>query len=99
MVSKGFYVNPEKSISRDGTVDPAGLLPSKGEVVVSTDEGVDLHPPLRRVVFATGNELSAGSEKEQEKEKGKDEKGKDAKGAEGPRRADSCSSRPRSTPP
>jgi hypothetical protein len=81
LVSKGFYVNPETSISRDGTVNPEGLHPSKGEVVVSTDEGVIYTLRYGEVVFATGSELSAGSDKE--KEKGKEEKGKDTKGAEG----------------
>ena len=50
MISKGFY--PTR----------AGLLSNKGEVRVSTDEGVVYTLRYGEVVFATGNELSAGTE-------------------------------------
>ena len=74
----------------------AVLLSNQGDVVVSTDEGVVYTLRFGEVVFATGNELSAGPRRPEGE--GKDEKGKDAKKAEGTSRAATCSSRPPSTP-
>jgi hypothetical protein len=47
---KGFYLTQK------------GLLSTKGEVAVSTDEGVVYTLRFGEVVFASGNELSAGTE-------------------------------------
>lgn len=64
LLSKGF------APTRDG------MLSTKGEVTVATDEGVAYTLRYGEVVFAAGNELSAGPAKEKEKEK---EPGKEAK--------------------
>ncbi len=68
MVNKGFY------LTRDG------LFSNKGTVTVATDEGVVTTLRFGEVVFATGNELSAGTEPPKEKGKDKDP-AKAAKGA------------------
>ncbi len=74
MIGKGFY--PTKD----------GLYSNKGEVTVTTDEGVAYSLRYGEVIFATGDELTAGKEKDKDPAK-KDEKKaepKDAtKGAEG----------------
>jgi hypothetical protein len=62
LVSKGFYPTNK------------GLFSNKGEVIISTDEGVVYTLRYGEVVFATGNELSAGPAKEKEQEKGKEAK-------------------------
>ena len=65
---KGFYP------TRDGR-----LLSNQGDVIVSTEEGVVYTLRFGEVVFASGEELSAGVEESAEKEKTK----KDAKKPEG----------------
>ena len=66
--SKGFYP------TRDGR-----LLSNQGDVIVSTDEGAVYTLRFGDVVIATGEELSAGNEEGEAKEKAKDP----AKKAEG----------------
>ncbi len=71
MVNKGFY------LTRDG------LFSNKGVVTIATDEGVVYTLRYGEVVFATGNELSAGTEPTKQA-KGLAKATKDpAKGAEG----------------
>ena len=64
---KGFYPHQGK------------LLSNQGEVMVATEEGVVYTLRFGEVVFASGEELSAGVEESAEKEKAK----KDAKKPEG----------------
>ena len=54
MATKGFYLLR------------SGLYSNKGQVTVSTDEGVAYTLRYGEVVFATGNELSAGTEPSKE---------------------------------
>jgi len=67
---KGFYP------TRDGR-----LLSNQGDVIVATEEGVVYTLRFGEVVFASGEELSAGVEESAEKEKEKTKK--DAKKPEG----------------
>jgi hypothetical protein len=68
---KGFYPSP------DGK-----LLSNQGDVLVETEEGVVYTLRFGEVNFATGEELSAGSEEDTAKDAAKG-KAKDAKKAEG----------------
>ncbi|WP_435007496.1 DUF4340 domain-containing protein [Tundrisphaera lichenicola] len=74
LVSKGFYLTRNN-----------GLLSNKGKVEIFTDEGVVYTLRFGEVVFATGNELSAGpAEEDKSAETEKGETPKDpAKPAEG----------------
>jgi hypothetical protein len=67
LANKGFYLTKQ------------GLFSNQGEVTVVTDEGIRYTLRFGEAVFASGNELSAGSSEEKEKEA----KGKDAKKTEG----------------
>ena len=72
MVAKGFY--PTKD----------GLYSNKGEVTVITDEGVAYSLRYGEVIFATGDEFTAGKGKDPVEKKDEKAEPKDAgKGAEG----------------
>ncbi len=86
LASKGFYPTS------------LGLLSNKGEVTISTDEGIVYTLRFGEVVFATGNELSAGTEPtKQAKALGK--AAEKARGPKGPPKAATSSSPSASTRP